>query len=69
MCCSRRAAFFAFAAKNLNIFNTSSFVNLQGVGGHITIAHDAPYGGLNVKAVALEPSTGFSFDTPACPGA
>ena len=50
--------------KSLNVFNTSSFGPLAGVGGSITIAHDGPYGGLNVKSVALEPSTGFSFDTP-----
>ena len=53
-----------FAANHLNVFNTSTFAALQGVGGHITIAHDGPYGSLNVKSVALEPSTGFSFDTP-----
>lgn len=50
--------------KALNVFNTSSFGTLVGVGGSITIAHDGPYGGLNVKSVAIEPSTGFSFDTP-----
>jgi len=50
--------------KSLNVFNTSSFPALAGVGGSITIAHDGPYGGLNVKSVALESSTGFSFDTP-----
>lgn len=54
----------AFASHNLNVFNTTNFPPLQGVGGHITIAHDAPYGTLNVKSVALEPTTGFSFDTP-----
>lgn len=58
-----------FPARNLNILNTSSVVALQGVGGHITIAHGAPYGAPNVKSVALEPSTGFSFDTAgACRG-
>jgi hypothetical protein len=35
-----------------------------GTSGSITIAHNGPYGSLNCKAVALEPSTGFSFDTP-----
>lgn len=54
----------ALPPKALNIFNTTSFGTLVGVGGSITIAHDGPYGGLNVKTVALEPSTGFSFDTP-----
>jgi hypothetical protein len=37
---------------------------LAGQSGSITVAHDAPYGVLTGKAVALEPSTGFSFDTP-----
>jgi hypothetical protein len=32
--------------------------------GSLTLAHDAPYGGLAGKAVAIEPSTGFAFDTP-----
>ena len=32
--------------------------------GSITVTHDAPYGVLQGKAVALEPSTGFSFDSP-----
>jgi hypothetical protein len=31
--------------------------------GTITISHDARYGDLAGKAVALEPSTGFSFDS------
>ena len=37
---------------------------LPGEGGSITVSHDAPYAGLVGKAVALEPVTGFSFDTP-----
>ena len=28
----------------------------------MTISHDGPYGALAGKTVALEPSTGFSFD-------
>jgi ELWxxDGT repeat protein len=32
--------------------------------GSLTLTHDGPYGGLVGKAVALEPATGFSFDTP-----
>jgi hypothetical protein len=52
------------APKALNAFNTSGFPALQGVAGSVTIAHDGGYGQLNVKAVALEPSTGFTFDTP-----
>lgn len=53
-----------FPAKSLNVFPLTGFPALVGQGGSITIAHDAPYGQLNVKTVALEPSTGFSFDTP-----
>lgn len=37
---------------------------VPGEGGSITVTHDAPYAGLIGKAVALEPVTGFSFDTP-----
>ena len=33
--------------------------------GRITIAHNARYGDLTGKAVAIEPATGFTFDTPA----
>jgi hypothetical protein len=35
--------------------------------GSLTVAHDAPYGVLAGKAVALEPATGFAFDTPLEP--
>jgi uncharacterized repeat protein (TIGR01451 family) len=35
-----------------------------GIGGTLTIAHDGPYGSLAGKTVALEPATGFSFDSP-----
>ncbi|MET0556546.1 MAG: DUF5719 family protein [Vicinamibacteria bacterium] len=35
--------------------------------GSVTVAHDAPYGVLVGKAVALEPGTGFAFDTPLEP--
>jgi len=54
----------AIPPKALHVVNTTGFVPLQGVGGSITIAHNGPYGSLNVKSVALEPSTGFSFDSP-----
>jgi uncharacterized repeat protein (TIGR01451 family) len=35
-----------------------------GQGGTLTVSHDAPYGVLRGKAVAIEPATGFSFDSP-----
>jgi hypothetical protein len=36
----------------------------NGTSGTITITHNGRYGQLAVKAVALEPATGFSFDSP-----
>jgi hypothetical protein len=48
-------------AHGLSILNTYTIV--PSVSGSITIAHDAGYGGLAVKASGLEPATGFSFDT------
>jgi hypothetical protein len=40
-----------------------------GASGTITVTHDAGYGRLTGKAVALEPATGFSFDSPMAPRA
>jgi hypothetical protein len=37
---------------------------LAGQSGSITVVNDARYGDLVGKSVALEPSTGFAFDTP-----
>jgi hypothetical protein len=51
--------------KALDVFNVATFPSLAGQSGHITVAHDGGYGALNMKAVALEPATGFSFDTPS----
>ena len=36
----------------------------NGTAGTITITHNGRYGQLAVKSVALEPATGFSFDSP-----
>ena len=44
------------------VLNTSTV--LSGNAGSITVIHDAPYGVLAGKTVALDPATGFSFDTP-----
>jgi hypothetical protein len=54
----------ALAPHATSVLSTSSVAGLSGVSGSITVAHDAPYGALAGKAVALEPSTGFSFDSP-----
>lgn len=47
--------------------NTAALPALAGQGGSVTILHDAPYGGLAGKGVALEPATGFAFDSPMVP--
>jgi len=53
---------FSLGARAALVLNTATIV--PGEGGTVTIAHDGGYGGLAVKAVALEPATGFSFDSP-----
>jgi hypothetical protein len=52
---------------HLQVLNTSVVPGLQGVGGSITITSDGHYGQLSGKAVALEPATGFSFDSIMVP--
>lgn len=44
------------------MLNTASVA--AGTGGALTVAHDGRYGDLVGKTVALEPATGFSFDSP-----
>jgi hypothetical protein len=51
-------------AQGSAVLNTSAIGALQGVSGTAVLSHDAPYGTLAGKAVALEPATGFTFDTP-----
>jgi hypothetical protein len=58
---------FILQPHQLFVLNTSSI--LPGQGGSITITHDAGYGALSGKTVALEPATGFSFDSPMIPRA
>lgn len=50
------------AAHALLVLSTQSVVPSQS--GSITISNNGRYGDLNVKSVALEPATGFSFDSP-----
>jgi hypothetical protein len=52
------------AARQTAVINLSTIPALQNQTGAITVSHTAGYGGLAVKSVALEPATGFSFDTP-----
>jgi hypothetical protein len=49
------------------VLNTATAA--PGASGSITLTHDAGYGRLIGKAVALEPATGFSFDSPMAPRA
>lgn len=58
---------FGLAPHQLFVLNTAGVVGLQGVGGSITVSSPSHYGAISGKAVALEPSTGFSFDSPMLP--
>ena len=53
---------FTIAARNTLVLATSTVAG--GQSGSITIDHTGRYGAISGKAVALEPSTGFTFDTP-----
>ena len=53
---------FALGPRELLVLNTAAVA--PSVGGSMTIVHDGPYDALAGKTVALEPSTGFSFDSP-----
>jgi hypothetical protein len=55
---------FTLAPKQTLVVNTSTIVGVAGQGGTLTISHDGRYGDLAGKTVALEPSSGFSFDSP-----
>jgi hypothetical protein len=44
--------------------NTAAMGVLAGQSGSLTVSHNAGYGGLTGKSVALDPTTGASFDTP-----
>ena len=60
---------FTLAAKSALALNTSTVPGASGVSGTLTVAHDGRYGELAGKTVALEPATGFSFDSPLEPRA
>jgi len=54
---------FSLTPKATLVLNTATIPGANGVSGAITIAHDGRYGELTGKTVALEPATGFSFDS------
>ena len=53
--------FFGLAPLATLVFNTSQAA--PGASGSITVEHSGSYGQLTGKAVAVEPATGFTFDT------
>ena len=57
----------SLAAHATLVTNTSQVPGLAGASGSILIANDAPFGAIAGKAVAVEPATGFTFDTPMVP--
>jgi hypothetical protein len=48
--------------RELEVVATATLV--PGQAGSVRIGHTCGYGGLSGKAVAVEPATGFTFDTP-----
>jgi uncharacterized repeat protein (TIGR01451 family) len=58
---------FSLSPKETLILNTAAVPGAAGVAGALTVAHDGRYGDLAGKTVALEPATGFSFDSPLVP--
>ena len=56
---------FSLFPKQTLVLNTATIAN--GVSGAIRVAHNGRYGALSGKTVAVEPATGFSFDSPLDP--
>jgi hypothetical protein len=54
---------FSIAPRGMIVNSTATAV--PGQSGSMFLAHNGRYGWLVGKAVALEPATGFTFDTPA----
>jgi hypothetical protein len=51
----------------VQVFNTAAIPELAGHSGSATIAQLGGYGAIAGKAVAVEPATGFTFDTAITP--
>ena len=58
---------FILGPRQTLVLNTATVPGANGVSGGITVIHDGGYGDLAGKAVALEPATGFSFDSALVP--
>jgi choice-of-anchor B domain-containing protein len=55
---------FALAPAASVAFDAATVAGVAGQSGSATVTYDGGYGDLVGKAVALEPATGFTFDTP-----
>lgn len=55
---------FNLPVNNHLVLNTAAIAGGAGTSGVITISHNGRFGSLAGKAVVLDPSSGFSFDTP-----
>jgi hypothetical protein len=60
---------FTIAERGLLVVNSGAVPGAAGQSGSVLVSHDGGYGALAGKAVALEPATGFTFDTPMVPRA
>ena len=58
---------FGVTGHSTVVFNTTGCPGANGIAGSMTVANTMRYGEISGKAVALEPATGFSFDSPLVP--
>ena len=58
---------FTLLPRGTLVLNTSTLPGAGGVSGSVTVSSNGRYGELLGKVVALEPATGFTFDTPLVP--
>lgn len=56
---------FTLTAKQALVLGGGGVPGVSGTSGTVTVTHNGRYGDLTGKVVALEPATGFSFDSPA----
>jgi len=55
------------SSNDVDVLPLSAISALVGKKGGALVAHNCGYGGVKAKLVALEPATGFSFDTVCTP--
>ena len=58
---------FTLSARGSTTVNTAGVAGVSGQAGSVSITHNGRYGALTGKTVALETTTGFSFDATAAP--